>query len=223
MSRAIGGILPLAVGVAISPVPIIAIALMLGSPRARSTGPAFATGWVAGLTIVGTVILVIASGSSTSSSGGPATWVSVLKLVFGLLFLLLASRTWHGRPRGGQEAALPRWMQAIDGFGAGKALGIGALLSGVNPKNLALTVAAAATIAEAGISGGQEAVALAVFVVVASLSILAPLAVYFLLGARAKAILDEIKGFMSAHNAAIMAVLLVVLGVKLIGDAIAGL
>jgi hypothetical protein len=38
MGAAIGDILPLAVGVAISPVPVIAIVLMLGTPRARSNG-----------------------------------------------------------------------------------------------------------------------------------------------------------------------------------------
>jgi hypothetical protein len=36
-------------------------------------------------------------------------------------------------------------------------------------------------------------------------------------------ILDGIKNWMAAHNAAIMAVVLLVLGVKLIGDAISGL
>ncbi len=117
---------------------------------------------------------------------------------------------------------MPKWMQAIDGFNAPKSFAVGALLSGVNPKNLALTAAAAATIAQAEISGGQQAVALIVFILVGSLTILTPVAIYFLMGSKAKEILDELKGFMSAHNAAIMTVLLLVLGVKLIGDSIAG-
>jgi len=41
---AIGQILPLAVGVALSPVPIIAVALMLMSQRARLNGPLFVIG-----------------------------------------------------------------------------------------------------------------------------------------------------------------------------------
>ena len=60
------------------------------------------------------------------------------------------------------------------------------------------------------------------FVLIGSLTILAPLAIYFLMGAKAEAILDELKDFMTKHNAAIMTVLMLVLGVKLIGDAIAG-
>ena len=134
----------------------------------------------------------------------------------------MAVRSWRGRPKAGAETAMPNWMQAIDGFSWPKSLGVGALLSGLNPKNLALTAAAAASIAQSEISGDQEAVALIVFILIGSLTILAPVAIYFLLGSRAKEILDELKGFMVAHNAAIMTVLLLVLGVKLIGDAIAG-
>jgi threonine/homoserine/homoserine lactone efflux protein len=222
MGQAIGDILPFAVGVAISPVPIIAVVLMLGTPRARSNGPAFAVGWLAGLAIVGTIVLVLASGNANDDDGSPATWASVLKRLLGVLFLLMAVRIWRGRPRPGEEAEMPKWMKAIDGFTAGSSLGMGALLSGLNPKNLALTVAAATTIAQAGISNGQEAGALAIFIVLGSLTILVPVAIYFLMGAKAKEILDGLKTFMTAHNAAIMTVLLLVLGAKLIGDGIAG-
>jgi hypothetical protein len=223
MGQAIGQILPLAVGVAISPVPIIAIVLMLGTPRARSNGPAFALGWLAGLTIVGGALLALASGNSQADDGGPETWVSIVKLILGVLFILLAARTWRGRPRAGQDAVLPKWMQAIDTFTTGKSFGFGALLSGVNPKNLALTIAAVTTIAQTGISGGEAAGALAVFILVGSLTILAPVVIYFVMGAKAAVILDEVKSWMAAHNAAIMTVLLLVLGAKLIGDALGGL
>jgi threonine/homoserine/homoserine lactone efflux protein len=223
MGPAIGEILPLAIGVAISPVPIIAIVLMLGTPRARSNGLAFALGWLAGLTIVGGALLTLASGNSQENDGGPETWVSIVKLVLGVLFLLLAARTWRSRPKAGQEAAMPRWMQAIDTFTTGRSLVFGVLLSGVNPKNLALTIAAATTIAQTGISGGESAGALIVFILIGSLSILAPVGIYLALGARAAVILDELKDWMAGHNAAIMTVLLLVLGAKLIGDAVGGL
>ena len=223
MGQAIGEILPLAIGVAISPVPIIAIVLMLGTPRARSNGLAFALGWLAGLTIVGGALLAFASGNSQENDGGPETWVSVVKLVLGVLFLLLAARTWRSRPKAGQEAAMPKWMQAIDTFTTGRSLVFGVLLSGVNPKNLALTIAAATTIAQTGISGGESAGALIVFILIGSLSILTPVFIYFALGTRAAVILDELKDWMAGHNAAIMTVLLLVLGAKLIGDAVGGL
>jgi threonine/homoserine/homoserine lactone efflux protein len=117
---------------------------------------------------------------------------------------------------------MPKWMQAIDRFGAGKTFGMGVLLSALNPKNLALTIAAAAGIAQVGISTGEEIGTLAIFILIGSLSILAQLAIYFALGDRATTILGESKDWMAANNATIMTVLLV-LGAKLLGDGIAGL
>jgi threonine/homoserine/homoserine lactone efflux protein len=223
MAEAIGEVLPLGVGVALSPVPIIAVVLMLGTPRARANGPAFLLGWVIGLALAGAVILLVASGADASEDGDPATWVGVLKLVLGVLLLLVAVRTWRVRPRGDREGELPRWMAAIDRFTASRSIGFGALLSGVNPKNLVLTVGAAAAIAQTGIPAGQQAGALAVFIVVATLGPGIPVAIYFAMGDRAERLLEELKGWMAAHNAGIMAVLCLVIAVKLIGDGITAL
>jgi threonine/homoserine/homoserine lactone efflux protein len=223
VGEAIGQVLSLGVGVALSPVPIIAVVLMLGTARARANGPAFVLGWVIGLAVVGTIVLLAASGADASESGEPATWVDVLGLVLGCQLALVAVRQWRGRPREGDEAALPKWMQTIDTFAPGKALAMGALLSGVNPKNLLLTLAAAGAIAQTGIDTGEQAVALAVFVAIGTLGPGLPVAIYFALGARAKPLLDDLRQWMGAHNAAIMAVLCVVIAAKLIGDAITGL
>jgi threonine/homoserine/homoserine lactone efflux protein len=223
MADAIGQVLSLGVGVALSPVPIIAVVLMLGTPRARANGPAFVLGWVAGLAVVGTVVLLASSGADASDEGDPADWVGALKLVLGALLLLVAARTWRGRPRPGAEAELPKWMRTIDTFGAPKSVAFGALLSGVNPKNLLLTVGAAAAIAQTGIPAGEQAVALGGFILIGTLGPGVPVAIYFAMGVRAKRLLEGLKAWMGAHNAAIMAVLCLVIGAKLIGDGISGL
>ena len=56
MIHAIGEILPLAIGIAISPLPIIAVILMLTTPKARTNGPAFLAGWLLGLVVVAGVV-----------------------------------------------------------------------------------------------------------------------------------------------------------------------
>jgi threonine/homoserine/homoserine lactone efflux protein len=223
MADAIGQVLSLGVGVALSPVPIIAVVLMLGTPQARANGAAFVLGWVIGLALAGTVILLVSSGADASGDGDPASWVGVLKIVLGVLLLLVAARTWQVRPRGDREAELPKWMQTIDRFTASRSIGFGALLSGVNPKNLVLTVGAAAAIAQTGIPAGEQAVALAVFIVVATLGPGIPVAIYFVMGDRAERLLEGLKGWMAAHNAAIMAVLCLLIAMKLIGDGISRL
>jgi threonine/homoserine/homoserine lactone efflux protein len=222
VGEAIGQVLPLAVGVALSPIPIIAVVLMLVTSRARVNGPAFVVGWLLGLALVGVVVLAIADPAGANDDGQPATWVDVLKLLLGLALLLLALRQWRARPTGGQEAPEPKWMRSVDHFTPAKSAGMGVVLSAANPKNLLLAVAAAAEIAQVGLSGGEETVAYVVFALVGTIGVAAPLVVYFALGDRAGPILDGLKAWMGRNNAVIMTVLLVLIGTKLIGDAIAG-
>ena len=222
MGAAIGQVLSFGVGVALSPVPIIAVVLMLGTPRARVNGPAFLLGWIVGLTVVGVIVLVVSSGANASEDGQPATWVNWLKMVLGVLLVLVAIKQWRDRPRGDETPALPSWMRTIDRFTPGRSVAMGVALSAINPKNLALTVGAAAAIAQAGLGTGKQAIAFAVFVVVGTLGPGLPVALYFAMGERAKHILDDLNAWMAAHNAAIMTVLCLVIGAKLIGDAITG-
>ena len=219
LTTAIGDLLPLAAAVALSPIPIIAVILMLGTPRARTNGPAFAVGWVAGLAVVSTVVLLISSGPDDSTTSSGVDW---LQLLLGLLFLVMAARQWKKRPAEGEEAVLPDWMTSVDHFTAGKSLGLGLALSGANPKNLALTAAAAASIAQAGLTGGEDVVAIAAFVVLGSLTVAGSVLYYVIAPDRAAAPLASIKAFMSAHNAVIMMVVLLLLGAKLIGAGLAG-
>src|SRR5687767_1350011 len=216
MNEAIGQVLSLGVGVALSPIPIVAVVLMPATPRARSNGPAFLLGWIAGLAVVGSVVLLVSDGADATGADGPATWVSILKLVLGALLLALAVKQWRGRPRGDEQPPVARWMQSIDAIQPPKALGMGALLSGVSPKNLLLTVAAATAIAQTGVAGGRQAIALVIFILIGTLGVGTPIAIYFALGERSRRVLDQLKTWMIAHNAAIMAAILLVLGAKLL-------
>ena len=224
MQQVIGELLPLALGIAISPIPIIAIILMLITPKARSNGLAFLLGWMAGILIVGGIALVVAdvAGLSTGSEAASQSQ-AVIKLVLGLLLLVVAARQWRSRPKPGEEASLPKWMQTLDTFTPVKSFGVGALLSGPNLKNLALNLAAMSIVATAGLSTANQVVALLVVVVIGSLTIIAPLVVYFAGGEKSTELLGGWKSWLSENNAATMAVLLLVLGVALVGQGISGL
>lgn len=223
MGQAIGGSLALAVGIALSPIPIIAVVLMLTSEKARVNGPVFVLGWLVGLGIVGAIVLAVAGPGGASKSGSPAPWVSWVKIVLGVLLLLIAARQFRSRPRGDEEPHMPTWMTTIDKTTPIAAFGLAAALSGANPKNLLLAVGGAAAIAQTGIPGGQQALAYLVFAVIATLGVAIPVGIYFALGERSQKLLGGLKDWMSEHNAVIMTVLCLIIGVKLIGDAISGL
>jgi len=114
-------------------------------------------------------------------------------------------------------------MTTIDSFNPAKAAGMGALLAVVNPKNLLLLVGGAAAIAQTGASADDQAVALAVFIVIATIGVAAPIAIKFLMGEGATELLSRLHEWMVRENATIMAVVCLLIGVKLIGDAISSL
>jgi hypothetical protein len=223
MGQAIGGSLPLAIGIALSPIPIIAVVLMLTTPRAKGNSLAFLLGWLLGLGIVGAIVLALAGPAGASQSGAPATWVSWVKIVLGVLLLLVALRQFRSRPHEGEDAPMPKWMGAIDKIKPLTALGFGALLAGANPKNLLLAVAGAAAIAQTGISGTQQAIAYLIFALIGTIGVAAPVVIYFVMGDRSQEMLAKLNAWMGRNNAVIMSVLCLIIGAKLIGDAIGAL
>ena len=81
-----------------------------------------------------------------------------------------------------------------------------------------LSASAGAALAGLGLPAGEAVGSLIVFIVIASLSIAAPVFYYLIGGDNAKARLDELKDWLILHNNAVMAVLLLVFGAKLIAD-----
>jgi threonine/homoserine/homoserine lactone efflux protein len=222
VGEAIGQLLPFAVGVGLSPMPIVAVVLLLLTPRGRVNGPAFLLGSILGIALTGTVLLALANPTGASEEGGAATWVSWLKLVLGVLLVLVSVRQWRARPREGDEVATPKWMGALDGFTPAKALGAGIVVDALNPKNLLLIVGGAAAVAQTGIPAGEQAVSWAIFTLIGVSGVAAPVVIYFALGSRAGGLLERLKTWMARNNNVIMAVLCLIIGVKLIGDAISG-
>ncbi|MFJ9398426.1 GAP family protein [Streptomyces californicus] len=224
MGDAIGQMLASAVGIAISPLPLIAVILMLATPKGRRNGIAFTAGWVLSLAVLVTVVILAGSGGNASGGGdGPASWTLWLKLGLGVLFLLMGVKQWKDRPREGRAAGQPGWMTAIDRFSPATSAGLAAALAAANPKNLVLAVGGAVSIAASTAPAGGKAVAAILMVLIASLCTLLPLGVYLLGGSRSAKVLGEWKAWMGTHNAAIMTTVLIVLGAKYIGDAISGL
>ena len=222
MGAVIGDLLPLAIGIAISPIPIIAVILMLLSRRATATSTGFLLGWVVGIVLVTVVVLALVGQAGNTAGGEPSTLSSVLKLVLGAGLILLAVRQWQGRPKEGETAAMPKWMGAIESFSFGRALLLGVGLSAVNPKNLLLCLAAGTTIGAAHLPTGQVVVATVVFTLLAASTVLVPVLGYLAARDRMAAPLDRLRAWLTQNTAAVMAVLLVVIGTVLLGKGIAG-
>lgn len=220
MIAAVGLMLPYAVGIAISPIPVAAVILMLFTRRAGTNAPAYLAGWVVGLLAV--ILLVqLLSGLLGVLPGTEPAWAGWLRLLLGIVLVVLGVRRWQTRPPTGATAPLPPWLQTVDDLSPGTAFVMGALLSGVNPKNLALAIAATLVLVQAGLSGVESVISAIMFVAIASASVAGPIVYLAVGGPTARVTLDTWRVWLEEHNATVMAVVLVVLGVVLVGQGMA--
>lgn len=220
MGQGISEVLPFAIGIAISPIPIIAVILILFSERARANGPAFLLGWVLGIGATSAVVYFVADAANAATDSTSSDSISWGKVALGVLLLGLARRNLAKRPEPGASEPMPRWMASVETISPLKAIGLAIVLSVVNPKNLVLVLGAAAGLGQLGLDTGDAVVALIVFTVVASLSILFAVLYDLFGGQRARHTLDEMKAWLTEHNHAVMATLFLVFGVVLISKGI---
>lgn len=226
MGSAIGDVLAPAIGIATSPIPIIAVILILFSKHARSNGPVFLAGWVLSLAAACTVLILIGSASDIGTSSGPSKGAAIFRIVLGALFLFMAWRQWKKRPKEGEEPHMPKWMASIEEFKSMKSFNLGVSLVALNPKNLVLTVAAAMSITQAtkgSLSGAQPWIVMSIFVVIASSTVAAAVFTFLFGGKRAEQALDSWKAWLTVNNTTVMFVVLLILGAVILGKGISSL
>ena len=222
MGEAIGEVLVFGVGVALSPLAIVALVVMLVAPGSRRPAWAFVGVWVLSLALVATLVLLLADGADASVNGAPASWVSVVKIVVGLLLVPFGVREWRGRESGETEADAPGWIRKLDRVQVAGAAALSALFV-IKPKNLLLTIGAGVAVAQVGASAAGQASAIAAFVVLGTAGLGIPLAIHVLMPNRGEELLTRLRDWMVRQNATIIAVLSLVIAAKLLGDALIAL
>ncbi len=222
MHGVLGALLPLAIAVTISPIPIVAEILLLFTKKPVGNASAYLVGFAVGVAAVLGVLVVVANSVNLTRSG-PSKGAAAIQLILGAGLLVAARRRLRRRSPPGQAAPTPKWMDGITGSTPLKSLGLGAVIGAANPKNIAVGVAGAVVISSAGLTAGQAVVAIVVYVVIAALGVATPLVVMVALHDRSRAILDGWKDWLGQNNAVVLAVLFLVFGVILIGKGVAGL
>jgi threonine/homoserine/homoserine lactone efflux protein len=220
MGGVAGEILPLALGVAISPIPVIAAILMLLSPNARTTGVGFLVGWIAGVVIAVTAFTLLSALLPEDDPDASNPVKGTIRIALGVLLLLLAAKQWRARPHDKAEPELPKWMSAIDTLTPVKGLGLGVLLSALNPKNLIMAAGAGLAIGGSDLGTGQTVIVIVVFTVIAASTVAVPVIAYLAAADRMAQPLESLRAWLVRENTVVMAVLLLVIGVAVIGKGI---
>jgi hypothetical protein len=222
---AIGEILPFAVVVMLSPINVIAAILLLFSPRPRWAATAYLVGFAVGVGVVAVAFDAVASGLDWGAGSDASRGAAVARVVLGAGLMVAGTRKVRARRGAAATSAggptLPAWMDGITGFGPGKAAATGVAIGALNPKNVAMAVAASFAVGAADLTSGETVAVVVVYVVLASAGVAAPLATTLVLGDRARPVLASWRTWLEANNDVVMAVLYLLFGVVLVGKGIA--
>ena len=162
MPQAIGQILPIALAVAISSVPIMATILILLSPKRAQSAVPFLIGWVLGIVSVVTICTHRAQVIPASRSPRrPETTIGIAEILVGAHARRDRDRL-VDRARRNPTDAMPKWLSAVGSFGPWSAFGVAFALN-VRPKGLLLAIAAGLALRGDGISAGEAAIAIGIY------------------------------------------------------------
>ncbi|GHD42239.1 GAP family protein [Mycetocola manganoxydans] len=220
MGSIIGDILTSALGIALSPIPLLAVITLLLAPRGNAAALGFLGGWLLGV-ILPVLVITILAGLLPESSGNASRPVGgTLLLVLGGLLLYLAAGEWRLRPQPGRAPVLPRWVAALDTMTVPQGLALGFGLAALAPKNLSLAIGAGLTIGGATFEFREVMLVLLVFVLIAASSMLVVVVGGMAAVDAWRRPLIELRDWMGRNSATVLAVLYLVLGVSLIGAGI---
>lgn len=234
MGELIVSLVPLALGIVMSPLAIMALVAVLVSRRARANGVAYLIGWVLAITAVLVVSYLVFGTLQLHAKREPAIWVTVVRLVIALVLIgsaVLVYRRGRDRIRRMAAAAsvsdvvaaapqLPGWLRAVDEFTPVRCglLGLGIFI--LNPVDLSCAVLAALDVRTADVDGGWL---LVVFAVVGIAPIAIPVVYTLIAGVKADPFLERIRTWIAGHTNVLNAGLLVLIGAMQLQKALSAL
>lgn len=221
MGRTLLDVMPLALAVSLSPTAITAVIFLLMTPRPTRNAAAMAAGWSVSLSLVVVVAYLFGSATGIADRGiGDGDKIDVLRLVLGSL-LVLASALAMVRRRRGTGSRQPKWMESLDSFTPRRSFILGIAMADV--KNLILAFAAVSGIVYGSHELVVRTVVLVVFVAVGSVGVTWPLVAHAVGGDEGDESLRHLRDWLVANGAKLTAVMLLVFGIALLGQGLAGL
>ena len=212
-------LIPLALVVALSPLSIIPGVLVLHSPRPRPTGLAFLAGWIVGLAAVTQVFVEVSNVLGGGLNKAPS-WASWVRIVAGAALIAFGVYKWFTRARSEHS---PRWMSSFAKITPGKALVTALVLVVANPKVLFMCAAAGLAIGTEGLGRAGAALGVLYYVAIAASTVALPVLAYAVSGDRLHQPLTRLKDWMEAQHAALVAGILIVLGLLVLYKGLRGL
>jgi hypothetical protein len=213
------GLIPLGLVIALSPITVIPAVLVLQAPRPRPCSLAFLAGWLLGLAAL-TAVCVAASGLLGGLHKSPPTWASWLRVVLGSALILYGIYQWLTRHN---HTESPAWMRSFATITPARAAITAATLVVIRPDVLLICIPAGLAIGGSGLDAAGDWIAAAFFVAIAASTVAIPILAYAAAGHRLDHAMGQLKDWMEKNNAALMATILVVIGLMVLCNGIKAL
>jgi hypothetical protein len=217
----LGVLLPLALAVALSSVPLSAIVVILLSPRAKQSGPAFLAGWILGLAIVTIAFVIGIAQIPTATLVINQSAVGSIEILIGGALVALGVFTIVRGPVS-EKRPMPEWLRRLGRIGPWPAFGI-ALLLNVRPKALILAFTAGLAMGSTRMSTTEQVVVIVIYVLLGASTVIIPVVMQrFAPEATAKRLTSG-RGWLSRNSRAITIIVSLMVGVVIIGDGLSRL
>jgi hypothetical protein len=218
MLQAVGHVLPLAVAVALSSIPIMATVLILLSPNRDRSAIPFLMGWVLGLAAVVTAFTLLAQTVPTPRH--PQVALAIAEIAIGAAILTLAAITWRqSSPAAARE---PRWRRAVSSLGPWASFGFAFVLN-LRPKAVLLAAATGLVIRADGVSVAEGAIVIGVYTIISATTVAGPVIATLVAPDKTKRWLLSTQHWLDENSRVVAVVVMLIIGVAMIGNGIARL
>jgi Sap, sulfolipid-1-addressing protein len=217
MWQALGQILPIAVAVALSSVPIMATILILLSPKRDQAAVPFLIGWILGLAVIVTIFAFTAQLLPLRSGRQPAVAAGIAQVIVGLALIAFALITWRRAAEKPTSDEIPKWLRAVGSLGRWSAFGVAFGLN-LRPKALLLAAAVGLSIRGNTLDVATAAIVLGVYVVISATTVAIPIIATLLAPNKTERWLIATKDWMTRNNRLITILIMILIGVVIAGD-----
>lgn len=218
---ALGDVVPLAMAIGLSPFAIVTVVVLLLADGGRPKAALFTLGWILTVTAITLVAVLVVDGAEDSDPVATENGIDVLQIVVGVAFWGLAWKSWRARPEPGEVSREAKMLDKMGRISSVGALGFGLLQGVVVIKNIPLALAAGARLGEADLGGGQEAIAVIIFGVLASAGMIVLVVAAAVAGQRLDEPIASLKQWLEDNMATIGIVVMLLIGAVLVGSGLA--
>jgi threonine/homoserine/homoserine lactone efflux protein len=205
--------LPFALGT-ITPTMIALIVLFLTSNQGMAKSISFILGKYIVYVLFGIFCLYLTGYISASNSVRSSSLSVIFFLIFGLLLIILALRTFFGEDD--PDTPPPKFMTILDQLGPLKLFGLGIAVCFVQPRFILLILAGASIISEATLPLSESFIAILVLALLMVWVMLVPVIVFLVMGKHRNNAMKAMRDWLVLHQRIINVVVMSFFGILMI-------